>query len=122
MIACTVTQESCEFQANVAFGIQEWLNLAALSRIEVRDPVCHALELKISSTLAGPSESGLTAYSSKYCSCSEIESSENACTTAVLDRGSRTAKSGTSLRIRVPADIAVFEKHPSPSPGDGRTV
>jgi hypothetical protein len=51
-----VTQESREFHAKVAFGTQEWLNFAAFSKIDVRDPVCHAFELKISITRADASD------------------------------------------------------------------
>lgn len=48
VIAWTVISHIRAFQANVALGTQEWLKREASGHIEVRDPVCQALALKIS--------------------------------------------------------------------------
>jgi hypothetical protein len=50
-MACTVICERHEFHAKDALGMQEWLKRAARGQIDVCDPVCQALELKMSITL-----------------------------------------------------------------------
>jgi hypothetical protein len=121
-MVCTVMQDSRSFQAKLALGMQEWLKRAASRRMEVRDPVCQAFELKISTTRAEPREFESRACRVRYCSCWELVRCEKAVMTELLVRGSRTAKRGVSVRIRVPAGMRVVEKQPRPLPGDGRTV
>lgn len=43
--------------AKLALGMQEWLKRAARGQMDVRDPVCQALELNMSITFASSSES-----------------------------------------------------------------
>src|ERR1700760_832394 len=117
-----VMQARRGFQANEVLGTQEWLKRAARTRIDVRDPVCQALELKMSTTRVDPMPSGLTACKARYCCCCKLVRREKAVVTAEFVRGSTTAKRGVSLRIRVPAGMSLVEKQPRPSPGDGRTV
>lgn len=52
--AWIVALERREFQAKLAFGMQEWLKRAQLGRMEVRPSVCQAFELKMSTTFASP--------------------------------------------------------------------
>src|ERR1700685_3796320 len=91
------------FQANEALGTQQWLKRAARKRIDVREPVCHALELKISTTRSEPMLLALTPCKPSYCCCCELGRCEKAAMTAALVRGSAIAKRGVSLRMRVPA-------------------
>jgi hypothetical protein len=121
-VAYTVMRDSLEFHAKLALGTQEWLKRAADGQMEVREPVCHALELKMSITRAPFFLLGSRAWSFRYLSWSVVVSCVKAAMTAALVRGSRTAKSGVSARMRVPAGIEEVEKQPRPSPGEGRTV
>jgi hypothetical protein len=43
------------FHAKLALGTQEWLKRAARGQMDVREPVCQALELNMSITLAASS-------------------------------------------------------------------
>lgn len=102
--------------------MQEWLKRAASGRIEVRDPVCQALALKMPTTRAAPGVLESRACRLRYCSCWELVRCEKAVMTDEFVRGSRTLKRGVSVRIRVPAGMEAIEKQPRPSPGEGRTV
>lgn len=117
-----VMQARRGFQANEVLGTQEWLKRAARTRMDVREPVCQALELKMSTTRVESRLLGLTACKVRYCCCCKLVRCEKAAMTAELVRGSPTEKRGVSLRMRVPAGISLVEKHPRPSPGDGRTL
>lgn len=82
--------DSREFQAKLALGMQEWLKRAASGRIDVQDPVCQALALKMSTMRATPRVLESRACRVRYCSCWELVRHEKAVMTDEFVRGSRT--------------------------------